>query len=377
MAIRTAGQFEYFANRGRQRAGLMYNDSADRIFSYVNGSGQVQQVHTITATSGSDVSVYVVTIAGISARYTSAAGNTANDIAAGIAAAIQRDAVLNGIVDSSASTNTVVLTTLLAGDDLDIDVSVSSGTGSLAIVQTTAPSDSASLPFGRGVIGDPSVDRGVRLPLAANLIARQVDLTPTAVNNAIYTITIDVAGASYPVQFTAGGSATAAEIVDGLVAIINRILPANTVLAANDSDNLRLTAEVAGQGFEYAAGSNNSGATWAVAADNNARNADINSALLGVSGLTDSVEALTIGSDDAAYPSQFGYNVNVLREGLLAVEASGVTAASEDVYVGTSATEAGMFFPVAGTGRLLLDPKRFEWYLGSLDGAAILYVRQG
>lgn len=369
MTLSTAGQFNYDANRLRQRAGLRYNDQADRIFSYVNGAGASDQVITITPTAANE-QTYTLTIAGISVSFLSDASATALEISQGLQAAIQADAILYGIVEPTISTNDLVLTVLQAGDTVEVTGSATGG-GSLAIVAGSA-SEADRLAFGVGVVRDFNIARGVQVASSANLIARQVDLTPAAVNDAIYIVSVSVAGSTYDAQFTADGTATAAEIVDGLVAILNGLLPANTVVASNDSDNLRLLAEVAGQGFEFSAGSNNSGATWTVAADNDAPAADVLRGLIGVSILTDAVESQTVGESDANYPP--GYNVGVLREGLICVEASGVSDSSESVYLGTASGEEGLFFPAAGTGRIDVS-SRFEWHEPSLRGFAILYVR--
>lgn len=72
----------------------------------------------------------------------------------------------------------------------------------------------------------------------------QIDtITPTAINNHLYKVTID--GVDY--SFTSDGSATVSEIVAGLLALINADLTAPCT--ASGSSTLILTANVAGAGF--------------------------------------------------------------------------------------------------------------------------------
>lgn len=73
-----------------------------------------------------------------------------------------------------------------------------------------------------------------------------LELTPVVQNLHPYLVTINGA----PFTFTSDASATAAEIVDGLVALINA--GAEPVTASNAADVLRLVADVAGDLFDVA-----------------------------------------------------------------------------------------------------------------------------
>lgn len=82
----------------------------------------------------------------------------------------------------------------------------------------------------------------------------QVDtITPTVVNLTEYTVTIN--GTDF--DFTSDGSATAAEIVNGLLALINADVTIAAILTAtNVANTLVLTADVAGQSFTTSVGAN-------------------------------------------------------------------------------------------------------------------------
>jgi hypothetical protein len=74
---------------------------------------------------------------------------------------------------------------------------------------------------------------------------KQVDtITPTAVNATLYKVTIGATDYSY----TSDADATVAEIVAGLIALING--DANAVVIATGTTTLILTAKVAGAGFD-------------------------------------------------------------------------------------------------------------------------------
>jgi hypothetical protein len=95
---------------------------------------------------------------------------------------------------------------------------------------------------------------------AATVAAKQkLSIAITPVNAATYTVTIDGVAISY----TADGTATAAEICDGLVAFINAVTLG--VVASNDgSDNLLIEAGTAGVPFEYAVTDDDTGTNLVV-----------------------------------------------------------------------------------------------------------------
>ena len=74
-------------------------------------------------------------------------------------------------------------------------------------------------------------------------------ITPTAVNSAVYTVTIN--GVEF--EFTADGSATASEIVTGLIALINA---GTEPVTASGTTTLILTSDSAGLGFSVTVGAN-------------------------------------------------------------------------------------------------------------------------
>jgi hypothetical protein len=81
-------------------------------------------------------------------------------------------------------------------------------------------------------------------------VAQIVTITPVAVNLAVYTVTID----DVDYAFTADASATVAEIVSGLIALINA--DAACKVTASGTTTLILTADDAGYSFSVSLGTN-------------------------------------------------------------------------------------------------------------------------
>lgn len=367
--VQSASQLEYRAYRGRGRAGLLFNNFADRVLTRVNSAGQAAQVTNITVTAA-NAQTYTINVDGLTVSFLSDASATVAEILEGLRAALVADAIIFGILTPTIDGTTLVLTGRANGFAFNVSASAT-GAGAITVTTATSASDANFLGFGLGVIRDTNNARGVVVP-SSGLIARAVELTPLAVNNATYSVGVKLGtGVEYVAQFTADGTATAEEIAVGLAAQLNALLPADTVLAGNTVGVLELTAEVAGQDFEYSLGSNNNGATWTVTSDNRSEFTSIDRALIGVTGLEDSHSARTIGDDDAGYEPNA--DVSVMVEGLLLVDADNASI-GDPVYIGTSSTEAGQFFNASGTGRLLLGD-RFYWVDPSISGRAILGVR--
>lgn len=83
----------------------------------------------------------------------------------------------------------------------------------------------------------------IKVAKASAPVAQVNTLTPNVINSTAYTVTID--GTEY--TFTSDGSATADEIVTGLIAAINA--DPDAPVTASGTTTLILTADVAGQGF--------------------------------------------------------------------------------------------------------------------------------
>lgn len=114
-------------------------------------------------------------------------------------------------------------------------------------------------------------------------VAQVRTITPTAVNNFQYDVTID--GVLY--SYTSDGSATVSEIVAGLIALINADV--NAVVTASGSTTLILTADNAGRSFSSSVGTN-------LAQVSTTANVGVGESLAGISSTDDDWYGLIITS---------------------------------------------------------------------------------
>ena len=138
---------------------------------------------------------------------------------------------------------------------------------SLKAVAEDWATSSAAYKFAQKYFGGRLKPTTLLIGIRSTKIAQIITVTPTAVNSATYSVTID--GVDY--EFIADASATDAEIVTGLIAAINA--DADCVVTASGTTTLILTADVAGNGFSYSVGAN---LAAAVTAANNGVVEDIN-----------------------------------------------------------------------------------------------------
>lgn len=367
-------QLIYRSNSAAGVPGQPYDDTG-QVVTATNQAPQAAQIETVTIDAADNSTTYSLLFfdGAIEVEFTSDASATTAEIVAGLVAAINGEALLSGIVVAAGADPDAIITARNGG--IGFQVALGQNAASMTLVQTQANALADPVPFGRAVIDDGQGAQGSRLgrlAAAGSLTARQVDLTPAAVNNATYhaDVTIEDGGIAqtYHAEFLADGTATAAEIVDGLVAVLNGLLPAETVLAANNSDNLRLTSELAGKDFSYSVGSDAAAATWTVAADNQSRLTDINEAILGLSEVSHINEKPVpavgqIADQDAVY----GPNtpMSVREDGRTWTRPEALPAVlTSPVFVRLAADgdldELGGFTATAGAGLARL--KRAHWH---------------
>lgn len=374
-------QLSYRSNSAAGVPGMAY-DNTGQVLSAINQAPQAAQISTVTIDAADNNTNYSLTFfdGAVEVSFLSDGSATTAKIVAGLVAAINGEALLSGLVVAEGADPDVIITARRGG--IGFQVALGDNAVDMTLVATQANATADAVPFGRAVVsGGQSAEgsRLARLAAAAALTARVVDLTPAAVNNATYhaDVTVESGGVlrTYHAEFLADASATAAEIVDGLVLVLNGLLPAETVLAANVADSLRLTAELAGKDFAYSVGSNAATATWTTAADNKSRATDVNEALLGVAELSHRSEKPTpttpgsIDGQDAEYPPNGAMNVR--EDGRTWTRPEAVPATLETpVFVRLAASGAlddlGGFTPTAGTGVARLRAARWHKTNGTL-----------
>lgn len=234
--------------------GLVQPTGMTRPFANSAKTAQVATIVVGTATNGA---TYTWVINGTTLTYTADGSTSAVEIAAGIVAAIQASPSVSADVTAvSDGVDTVTVTSRIAG----LAFTISDSDAKITTTTTVANADSARIPFGYGLVfngvGKVKVAAGTRTAA----VAQVTEVTPTAVNSLTYILTVRMlsgtySGLGFTATYIADGSATVQEIVEGLTAQINAMMPASTVIATEDNTKVILTAEVAGVGFEVDAGS--------------------------------------------------------------------------------------------------------------------------
>lgn len=333
--------------------------------SLINSAPQTAQVSTLTVGgSFSAGNTYEFTIDGVSFEYEAVSGDTNNTgVATAIKNLINAEPLVNGGVIATSSAAVVTITSRSAGRAFVIaDVDYTGGT--LAAATSTANDEADAIPFGRLVI-----DNGegkARVAAAAAMTARSVQFTPTVVNSALYEIMVGYDGKTYRVAYTADGSATAQEIVEGLKTAADATLPA-ALTTTEDNSVLVITAATAGDAFE-AGPSSNLTAAW-TAGSNLAELAR------GVTAIDHSYPRDSAG-DDGGYPPNSVMTVK--RSGRIHVATEDTVSTSSDVYVRVTANGSldaiGGFRGTSNTGCLKLPRGKARWVTGTSGGTAIVQV---
>lgn len=251
----------------------------------LNSDGQASQSDTIVVDTATNSHVYAWTIDGIALTYTADGSATKAEIADGIAAATNNDPLVRGRVDAvSDGVDTVAFTGLLAGESFAI-TAVDAKLTHAAVVTAAAASE---VEAGRLIISTTYTDEGEESGVlaAASAFTAQVDtLTPSGyVAGAELFVKIVIDG-WFSYMATEVSATNLATTLTALVATLNALLPASSVLAASTGTAITLTAELAGIDFDAEIGSGGGGSsdvTW-ITASTKARST---SALLAAAGVS-------------------------------------------------------------------------------------------
>ena len=344
-----------------------------RSLSRTNGVA-TQKTYTLTIDTATNAHVYTITLtfpgqlSGIDLSYTADGSATATEIRDGLQAAWNASAVATGRATATdSSTDALVFTANAIG----IDFTITEADAKMSLA-TSGGGDPDLIPFGRLVIDAASGDGSqCREASSTTLSAKVVQLTPLAVNNAVYYVNVTVGGVTYNSMVEADGSATVKEILDAFTPILNALLPDDTVLVSDDDAILTLTAEVAGLDFDVSVGSDAAGATWTVATTTEGP------------GLTEETQGLAIwsaefaasedASGNAGYP---GYKqVSVMGQGTAVVNTAESVSPSLPVYYGTTGADQGTWRSSVGTTAanwVQLDPAQARWVKRLSSSQALL-----
>jgi len=351
--------------RGRPleaRAGDIVNNSHHvRRLSLINSQSQAKQVMTCTVSGATNDKVYSVVVNGFTVSYTADSSATIAEIAAGLAAAVNAEALVGGQVIATSTATECILTSRWPGESFTF----TEADAQLSIATTTANAEASTVAFGVGVVstvfaaGEDAQPGAQALDSLYTAQVMQLDYTYNA-GDVVHISILDkhsgavIAETSYTLA-TDKPTSTAA-----IVAILNAQLPANSVLAADAGagDEINLTAEIAGFEFDAAIKADDNGTTAVIKTLTTGPSpaTSLLRSLVGVSERRDDVETETVGGTAVAYKANSGC-IAVYDEPIwVATDASETVAFGQSVYIELdgSASLNGHFYNTDSSTRLLV-----------------------
>lgn len=336
-----------------------------------NDRPRTAQRDTVEVTTVTNSATYTITIDSIPVMYTADSSATNTEIRDGLIAAINGEPLLAGrVLASVKDTDELYIDARLAGVGF-----VTTVDAKLTLANTTANADSASVLFGAGVFrtGE-QAGCTADSALFTAATATVATLTPTVTNSAIYSLGITnlETGNTITVSYTADGSATAQEIVEGLATAVNAVMPANTVIATENDAVLTLTAEElsAGGYYRFAVVHSGNQTLSYTAGTYTSEEAQAEAMFAGVALRTATEAPLSDGT--LGYPG--GSPMSVLSTGDVWVSTVDTVTVTGDVYLGVTGSARGKWRGSAATGYVKLPKRQARWMAVS-GSLAMLRVR--
>lgn len=322
-----------------------------------NTNSQAAKVTTIVVDTAANSTAYAFTFEGETITYTSDGSATKPEISAGLKAAFDANPIARGVASvADDGVDTLTITGLSAG----YDYAISESDANLTLSTVTAAASASAVSPGVLCAAISADSDGVPVGGAAksSLLTAQVDSYVITYDASVdINVTVEVDGIPYLAQHTmatdlaTSGAAIAAQL--------NAVLPANTVLAAFDTDTLTLTSEVAGKPFVSGVGFGPGRDTGAATRTSNAGvSTDITRAAAGVSIRRLDEEAASIG---ASYTIAALAGVEVLTDGEIWVSSSESVSFGDPVYVELGASNSGQFYKTSSSTRVKLPADKFAW----------------
>lgn len=358
-------------------------DHNTRLLTLTNSNPQAAQVTTMAVSSYSDGADYVFTVtSGGSTKTITYTATTADadttGVAASIVTAFNATEEVRGLIAATSSTATITFT----GQTPGISFTISESDAKLGTPSTTTAAASAdAVSFGRAMIstGFSGASRIGHVPTTSSFTAQVITITITTGAGATFTPQIKINGQTYTGDAVAHDT-DAATTATAIATEINALMPTETVIATTSTGDVILTAEVEGAEFEadiIAAGA--AVTATKVLTTGPSRSTSLVRALAGVSVRDESIENVTRGGDDPAYPANYG--VLTLAAGRIVVSNADGVSLGDAVYVSLASATKGQFYNAAGTDRVYLPPAVAEWDRdepsGSAQDVAVLRINSG
>lgn len=341
----------------RARAGQVLDAQDPRELTFYRGADAATQVWTLVIDTASNSEAYSVTCKGSTISYTSDGSATKAEIADGLAAAWNADAVARGLfVASSDGVDTITFTATAARRD--ITIAESANAAKMTLTESTSPADEDSIAPGLVVYRDTASSgaggsRQATLdnPGTAKVLTWTVD---TATNSFEYVVFVEVEGTLYEVAYTSDGSATAAEITAGLDAAADALsIPGVTVTST--ATEFILTANVAGFN-DWRCTFHSAELALAIT-----EGSDPHDLVAGIVRDTYARQVDTIGGTSVSYPGR--QPIPVVYDHHVAVEGGASAAYGDQVFIGQSGAEKGKLYNAndASETRLPLSKSVAKW----------------
>lgn len=328
-----------------EQADSQYCDKISR----TNNDPRAKQIDKVKVDTATNSYTYTFKFQETTISFTADASATVAEVSAGLKAAFDASIVNGYAICTDDGVDEITLTARVGG----VGWTISEVDSKMTLTNTTANALADSVAFGLMVVRDVDDTDYARLAKAAALTANVIVLTPSAVNDYLYTVALEFNGVNYFSTYLADASATVKEIVEGLALDINTNMPASTVIATEDDATLTLTSEIAGIDIGLTVGGN-----LAVTSNNASNLTNINKAALGVSLRDQSIQQ----DDDGDVYYAAGVSMSIMRQGRIVVTTETEITVSQPVYVRLSGTGTiGGFSGTAGAGLVLLDPHYFSW----------------
>jgi hypothetical protein len=212
----------------------VYTSHLDRSDTLLNSSPQAVQVSTATVTGATNDKAYILTINGIDVTFTSDASATLQEIANGLADAVNAEPLVRGQVSAvSDNVDTVTLTGLTPG----LAFTLTEADAELTTALVTAAASAAAVPFARAVIDQGFAANGIdRLgALAAAVLFTAQVATISVVFGALdeYRVRVrDADSGDLLAEVLVAANTDSATTASDIATALNAALPANSVLAA-------------------------------------------------------------------------------------------------------------------------------------------------
>lgn len=345
------------------------------------------RVETVTVGDKHDSEAYQMILDGVTTvTYTSDSTATIDEIVTGLTAAWNNDGTCRGVAAAVAdlAANTITVTGIWPG--VDFTVTVYNAHTDLTVASTTAAAGSEDIAFDRCVFSAAGISSDPKTPSIFNAktsyFTAQVatlDYTYNSGQTAIVEITDRHSGLVYRAEALMTSDKTTS--TDLLVAEINRIMPAYTVVASNKGASgyeLVLTAEVAGYEFavNFSAGLPATTLPVVTATTGPSASTSILRCLFGWALYSDMVAAQSIASTSAYYEG--GRMVRVGRKMDILTANTQSVSAGDAVYIEMDGTGAnfGKPYNTASATRVRLPASVAQWKYTSSPSADGLAVFQ-